>query len=61
MGSAMLCGVTGISPMTIDNHAAYLRSWISALKGDTKLVVTAASAAQKAVDHILGKTQNEAS
>ena len=46
--------------MTIDNHAAYLRSWISALKGDTKLVVTAASAAQKAVDHILGKTQNEA-
>ncbi len=59
MGSAMLCGVTGISPMTIDNHAAYLRSWISALKGDTKLLVTAASAAQKAVDHILGKSQNE--
>jgi antirestriction protein ArdC len=54
MGSAMLCGVTGIAPAVIENSVAYLRSWLSALKGDSKLVVTAASAAQKAADYIRG-------
>ncbi len=34
MGSAMLCGVTGIAPAIIENSAAYLRSWISVLKGE---------------------------
>jgi antirestriction protein ArdC len=54
MGSAMLCGVAGISPATIENSASYLRSWISALRGDSKLVVAAASQAQKAADYIRG-------
>lgn len=54
MGAAMLCGVTGISPVTLENSAAYLRSWIGVLKGDSKLIVTAASAAQKAADYIRG-------
>jgi antirestriction protein ArdC len=54
MGSALLCGVTGIAPATLENSAAYLRSWISVLKGDSKLLVTAASQAQKAADYIRG-------
>ncbi len=54
MGSAMLCAVTGIEPVTLENSAAYLKSWISVLKGDSKLLVTAASAAQKAADFIRG-------
>jgi antirestriction protein ArdC len=54
MGSAMLCGCTGIAPAIIENSAAYLRSWISVLKGDSKLVVAAASQAQKAADYIRG-------
>jgi antirestriction protein ArdC len=54
MGSAMLCGVTGIAPVILENSAAYLRSWIGVLKGDSKLVVAAASAAQKAADYIRG-------
>ena len=54
MGSAYLCGFTGIAPAVIENSAAYLRSWISALKGDSKLLVTAASQAQKAADYIRG-------
>ena len=54
MGAAMLCGVAGISPATVENSAAYLRSWISALRGDSKLVVAAASQAQKAADYIRG-------
>ena len=59
MGAAMLCGFTGISPRTLENSAAYLQSWLKVLKSDTRMVVTAASAAQKAVDYVLGKSQAE--
>lgn len=54
MGAAMLCGVTGISPATIPNSAAYIQCWINKLKGDSKLLVSAASQAQKAADYIQG-------
>jgi antirestriction protein ArdC len=54
MGAAMLCGVTGIAPATLQNSAAYLKSWIDRLKSDSRLLVSAASAAQKASDYILG-------
>lgn len=54
MGAAMLCGVTGIAPATLQNSAAYLKSWITRLKSDSRLLVSAASAAQKASDYILG-------
>ncbi len=56
MGSAMLCGVCGIAPAIIENSAAYLRSWIGVLKGDSKLLVQAASQAQKAADYIRGES-----
>jgi len=56
LGASMLSGVTGISPATIDNSASYLQSWIKVLKGDAKLIVQAASGAQKASDYILGAT-----
>ena len=54
MGAAMLCGVTGISPATIPNSASYLQHWITRLRGDSKLLISAASAAQKAADYIRG-------
>lgn len=57
MGAAMLCGVTGIAPSTLQNSAAYLKTWIARLKSDSRLLVSAASAAQKAADYILGKPQ----
>jgi antirestriction protein ArdC len=53
MTAAYLCGVAGIENLTIDNNAAYLASWIRALRGDAKLVVQAAANAQRAADHIL--------
>jgi len=55
MGAAMLCGVAGIESRTLDNSAAYLQSWITKLKSDSRLVVSAASQAQKAADYILAK------
>jgi antirestriction protein ArdC len=57
MGAAMLCGVTGIAQATLQNSAAYLKTWIERLKSDSRLLVSAASAAQKASDYILGKSQ----
>jgi antirestriction protein ArdC len=52
MGSAFLCGLSGIERETIPNSAAYLKTWISRLKADNRLLLTAASAAQKAADYI---------
>lgn len=54
MGASFLCAFGGISPKTIDNSASYISNWMTALKGDSKLVVHAAGAAQKASDYIRG-------
>jgi antirestriction protein ArdC len=61
MGSAMLCGVAGIEQATMANSAAYLKSWISRLKSDSRLIISAASAAQKAADHIRGESAKDSS
>jgi antirestriction protein ArdC len=61
MGAAMLAGMAGISQATLSNSASYLQSWIKRLKSDSRLIISAASHAQKAADYILGKTQAEGS
>ena len=38
---------------TIENNAAYIKSWIRTFKDDPKVLVLAAAQAQKAVDYIL--------
>jgi antirestriction protein ArdC len=53
MGAAYLCYMTGIQNATIDNSAAYIKSWVSKFKEDKKMLLTASSMAQKAVDYIL--------
>jgi antirestriction protein ArdC len=59
MGAAFLCGRAGIVERTIDNSAAYVRSWLQRLKDDARLVVLAAAQAQKAADFILGRQYGE--
>ena len=54
MGSAFLCGHTGIVERTIDSSAAYLEGWLKQLREDKTLIVHAAAQAQKAADFILG-------
>jgi antirestriction protein ArdC len=64
MGAAMLCGVTGIEQATIQNSASYLKAWIERLRSDSKLLISAASQAQKACDYIRnadGKSESEES
>src|SRR5436853_358239 len=53
LGASMLAGIAGIETATLNNSAAYLRHWIDRLKSDSKLLVSAASQAQKAGDYIL--------
>ena len=58
IGAAMLCTVAGIDQTTFENSASYVSSWLRVLKGDNKMIVTAASQAQKAADHIRGIAVN---
>ncbi len=55
MGAAMLCGMSGIEKLTLANSAAYIATWLKRLKDDSRLIISAASQAQKAADYILGK------
>ncbi|TGE14989.1 ArdC family protein [Hymenobacter elongatus] len=56
MGAAFLCGHAGLDPgATLENTAAYLQFWLEQLRGDKKLVVQAASRAQRAAELIVGR------
>jgi antirestriction protein ArdC len=55
MTAAMLCGIAGIEQRILEKSAAYLKTWITRLKSDSRLLVSAASQAQKAADFIQGK------
>ena len=55
-GAAILAAVLGFEVESEkENHAAYLRGWLTRLKDDPTLLCSAASAAQKAVDRIMEK------
>lgn len=57
MGAAMLAAETGTeTEQTFEQSAAYLASWVRTIREDTKMVVRAAAASQRAVDLILGVT-----
>jgi antirestriction protein ArdC len=59
MTAAMLCGIAGIEQKTLENSASYLKTWIARLKSDSRLLVSAASHAQKAADFIQGKAMEQ--
>lgn len=52
--SAFLCQESGITKK-IDNQSAYIQSWLKILKNNTGMIISAASKAEKATNHILGK------
>jgi len=53
LGAAFLCGHCGIENKTLNNSTAYLASWLEALRSDSRMLVVAASQAQRAADLIL--------
>jgi antirestriction protein ArdC len=52
LASAMVQGTVGIQS-TVEPSAAYLEHWAEVLRGDPRLIVNAAAAAQKAADYVL--------
>lgn len=59
--SAVLCNHFGIDTSKIQrNTAAYIQHWLNAIKEDSRMVVTAATRAEKAVKLILGEQEETA-
>lgn len=54
--SSFLCAEAGLLDTTFENSASYLNEWLEAFKSDPRYLIKAASKAQKAADHILGRT-----
>ena len=52
LGAAFLCADLGITPEVMPDHAAYIASWLQALKNDKRLIFSAAAHAQRAADHL---------
>jgi antirestriction protein ArdC len=53
LGSAFLSNIAGFPDLR--NSAAYISGWASALKENQKMIILAASRAEKAAEYILGK------
>lgn len=52
LGAAFLCADLGITAEVRPDHAGYLAHWLAVLKSDKRAIFTAATQAQKAVDHL---------
>jgi antirestriction protein ArdC len=61
IGAAFLCSTLGLSNEPREEHAAYLSSWLKVLKQDKRAIFTAASQAQKAVDWMHARNEEQQS
>ena len=60
LGAAFLCGFAGIPNPPLDRlQECQISGWAKALRDDPRMVMRAASAAQKAADYIRGKLPSE--
>lgn len=58
LGSAMLCTVAELNcEKAFKNSVAYIQGWLKALANDNKMIIWAASRAEKAARYILGETE----
>jgi antirestriction protein ArdC len=53
MTAAMLGATLGFTPDHLEDHAAYLQSWLKALRNDKRFVLKAAADAQRGADYLL--------
>lgn len=58
LGAAFLCADIGVTPEPRPDHAAYIGSWLTVLRADSRAIVTAASLAQKAADWLHAVVRN---
>lgn len=58
LGSAMICTQAGLDcDKAFKNSVAYIQGWLKALSNDNKMIVWAASRAEKAARYIIGETK----
>lgn len=58
LGSAMICTQAGLDcDKAFKNSVAYIQGWLKALSDDNKMIVWAASRAEKAARYIIGETK----
>jgi len=55
LGAAFLCADLEITPEVREDHAAYIATWLKALRDDKRLIFTAAAHAQRATDYLHGQ------
>lgn len=55
LGAAFLCADLGITPSVREDHASYIRNWLTVLKSDKKAIFTAASKASEAANWLMAK------
>ena len=55
LGAAFVSGAIGIKLHDREDHAAYLASWLQALRNDKRCIFTAATQAQAAADWLLSR------
>lgn len=52
MGAAFLCSALGLTPAPREEQAAYIGEWLKALRSDKRMIFSAATKAQAAVDYL---------
>lgn len=56
LGSAILCNIAGLNcDKAFNNSVSYIKGWLTALKEDSRLIISASTRAEKAVKYILNK------
>lgn len=53
LGNLFLASHLNYAPDSLDDHVSYIQGWLEALRNDKRLIFSAASHAQKAVDYLL--------
>lgn len=61
LGGCFFCSTLGLGVAeNLTNHAAYLKNWIDAMKGDPSFIFKASTQASKAVDYLLSFSRRDA-
>ena len=55
IGAAILCVMLGVCPTVREDHAKYVKGWLSVLKSDNSAIFNAASLAQKGVTWLMSQ------
>jgi antirestriction protein ArdC len=61
LGAAFLCSDLGLATVPRDDHACYIKSWLTVLKQDKKAIFTAASKASQAANWLMDLTEQRVS